>query len=322
MRNSSDASDFLQNLRAILRTIQITDGNMEEGSLRCDANVSVRKNANDKYGTRVEVKNLNSFKAVRSAIDYEIQRQIDLIESGGVVIQSTVLWDSDNRRTMLMRTKEDAEDYRYFPDPDLLPIHISTNLVNKIKSELPELPEEKHKRYVEKLKLSVYDADVLIKETEITEYFENVYEICKDAKKASNWVKDEVLGILNKEHIAIAEFKCTAKRLAQMIIMLNENKITSPIAKQVFEKIYKEDLDPDVIVEKYKLKPMDSGNLDEIINKVFLDNKENVQKILEGNERVKGHLVGEVMKVTRGQAPPQEVNTLINKKLSELKEVK
>ncbi len=319
LRSAQDASDFLQNLRAILTAIEVTDGNMEEGSLRCDANVSVRINSTAPLGTRVEVKNLNSFKAVRSAIEYEIERQIDVIEGGGKIIQSTVLWDSDKRQTMLMRTKEDAEDYRYFPDPDLKPIHIKKDLVKKIKETLPELPEEKFVRYVKVLGLNEYDADVLIKEKEITKYFEEVYNYSKDSKKSSNWVKDEVLGILNKEHIPIDNFPCTAQRLGKLIVLLNEGKITSPLAKQIFEHIYKEDLDPDVIIEKYNYKPIEIGNLDSIITKVFSENQDSVNKILAGNDRIKGHLVGQVMKATRGQAPPQEVNQLIDKKLSTMK---
>ena len=319
LRSPEDASDFLQNLRSLLRSLEITDGNMEEGSLRCDANVSVRKGSSAPLGTRVEIKNLNSFKAVRSAISYEIERQIDLLESGGEVIQSTVLWNADQRKTLLMRTKEDAEDYRYFPEPDLLPLQIPESLVEKLRSSLPELPEERRKRYVEKLKIPEKDADVLIREKEVAEYFEEVYAVSKDAKKSANWVKDEVLGVLNKKKMSLGEFPCTAKNLGRMLQLLNDSKITGPIAKQVFEHMYTENLGPDAIVEKYNYKPVDFAGLGDLLEKVFEQNKENVEKILKGNIRVKGHLVGQVMKETRGQAPPQEVNRLIEEKLEKLR---
>ena len=318
LRSAQDASDFLQNLRSLLRSIEVTDGNMEEGSLRCDANVSVRKGSQAPLGTRVEVKNLNSFKAVRSAIVYEIERQIEILESKGTVIQSTVLWDADQRKTLLMRTKEDAEDYRYFPEPDLLPLHIADSLVNELGSSLPELPEERRQRYIKDLKIPGQDADVLIREKKVAEYFEKVCAVSKDAKKSANWVKDEVLGILNKKKISLREFPCTAERLGRLLQLLNESKITGPIAKQVFEHIYIEDLDPDAVIAKYNYKPVDISDLGNLVEKVFQGNEENVQKILKGNLRVKGYLVGQVMKETRGQAPPQEVKQLIEKKLSAL----
>ena len=312
IHDSQDASYFLQTLRSILRSIDVTDGHMEEGSLRCDANISVNQGHAQPLGTRVEVKNLNSFKSVRSAIDYEIERQIDVLENGGRIIQSTVLWDADQKKTILMRTKEDAEDYRYFPEPDLFPIFIQKSTVSKIREEMPELPEERWTRYVKDWQLSEYDADVLTKEKEIADYFEKVYHICQDAKKASNWVKDEVLGILNKQQISIHSFSCTSERLGKLILLLNKNAITSPMAKKIFEHIYKENLDPDEVIEKYNYKPVDIGDLKTIILKVFEENKSNVEKILAGNDRVRGHLVGQVMKVTRGQASPQEVNRIIN----------
>ncbi len=319
LRSAQDASDFLQNLRSLLRAIEIFDGNMEEGSLRCDANVSLRPDSKAPFGTRVEIKNLNSFKAVRDAIEYEMERQEDLLENNEKVIQSTVLWDSNQRKTILMRTKEDAEDYRYFPEPDLLPIHISPKLIEEVRSELPELPEERYQRYVQQLHLPQYDADVLIREKEVAKYFEEVYSICDDAKKSANWVKDEVLGVLNKQQTSIEKFPCTAQRLGRIILLLNKNKITSRMAKQIFEHIYTEDIEPEQVIEKYNYKPVDIGDLTGIVNKVFDDNQENVKKILGGNDRVKGHLVGQVMKVTRGQAPPDEVNRIINEKLAALK---
>lgn len=319
MRSSEDAYEYLVTLRQILRATGITEANMEEGSLRCDANVSVRPGPDAPFGTRVEIKNLNSFKAVRAAIDYEIERQIDVLESGGKIIQSTVLWDADRRETRLMRTKEDAEDYRYFPDPDLCHFEIEPSFVEEIRRTMPELPAQKRARYMKDYELPEYDADVLTREKEISDYYEDVCRLSKDPKKASNWVKDEVLGILNKRDIAIQEFPCTAKRLARMIVLLNEGKITGKIAKQVFEHIYEEDLDPDAVVEKYGYKPMDVSNIPDIIRKVIEENPDPVSKILAGNDRVKGFLVGQVMKATRGMAPPAEVNQILDEILESMK---
>ncbi len=319
LRSSEDAYHYLQTLRSILRAIAVTDGNMEEGSLRCDANVSVRKGPDAPFGTRVEIKNLNSFKAVRAAIDYEIARQISVIEGGGKIIQATALWDADRRETRVMRTKEDADDYRYFPEPDLPPFYIADEFIQEIGQAMPELPAAKRARYADQFDLPPYDADVLSRERETSDYFEEVAKISGDPKKASNWVKDEVLGVLNKNDWQLAEFKATAPRLGRMIALLNDGKITGRIAKQIFEHMYSEDLDPEAVIEKYGYKPVDSSDLPGMIDKVFADNPDPVQKILDGNDRVKGFLVGQVMKSSRGQAPADEVNRLIDEKLASLK---
>lgn len=319
IRSSEEAYWYLMTLRQILRAIDVTDGNMEEGSLRCDANVSIRKGPDAPFGTRVEIKNLNSFKAVRAAIDYEIERQADVLERGGKIIQSTVLWDADRRETRLMRTKEDAEDYRYFPDPDLTAFYVSEALVKEIQGRMPELPDAKRDRYVREFGLPEYDADVLSRERETAHYFEEVCKLSGDPKKSSNWVKDEVLGILNKQDWKFEEFKITPQRLARMIALLNEGKITGRMAKQIFEHMYQEDLDADAVIEKYNYKPTDVSDLPAIVERVFAENDESVQKILAGNDRIKGHLVGQVMKATKGQAPPAEVNRLIDEKLAAMK---
>lgn len=318
LRSSEDAWYFLQTLRGIIRALGISEANMEEGSLRCDANVSVRKPGGP-LGTRVEIKNLNSFKAVRNAIDYEIERQISVLESGGTIIQSTVLWDADRKETRLMRTKEDAEDYRYFPEPDLPVFEISPELVESIKNKMPELPDQKRDRYIKEYHLPEYDATVLSREMEIAHYFEETVKYSGDPKKSSNWVKDEVLGIINKRDISITQFECTPKRLGTIIKLLNEGKITQRIAKQVFEHVYEENLDPEEVIEKYGYKPVDSSNLIEIVDKIFEKFPEQVQQILNGKDKVKGFLVGQIMKETRGQAPPQEVNKLIDEKIQSLK---
>lgn len=318
LRSSEDAWYFLQTLRNIIRSLGISDANMEEGSLRCDANVSIRK-PNGPLGTRVEIKNLNSFKAVRNAIDYEIERQISVIESGGKIIQSTVLWDADKKETRLMRTKEDAEDYRYFPDPDLPVFEISTKFVEEIKKKMPELPDQKKERYIREYNLPEYDAMVLTRDPDISQYFEETLKVCGDPKKSSNWVKDEVLGIINKKDIPIAKFECTPKRLGTIIKFLNEGKITQRIAKQVFEHVYEENLDPEEVIEKYNYKPLDISQLENIVEKIFQSFPEQVSQLLNGKEKVRGFLIGQIMKETKGQAPPDELNNLINRKIESLK---
>ncbi len=318
IRSAEDAQLYLITLRNILRYVNVSDCNMEEGSLRCDANVSIRRSENDPFGTRVEIKNLNSFKAVRSAIEYEIERQAAVLESGGKVIQCTALWDADRRETRVMRTKEDAEDYRYFPDPDLTPFEIAEKFIGDVRSTMPELPAAKKERYMREYSLPEYDADVLTRDRDTAAYYEKVTEISKDPKKSSNWVKDEVLGVLNKKDIEIDAFPCTAARLGRMIQLLNDGKLTGKMAKQVFEHIYEENLDPEQVIEKYNYRTVEVSGLPDIIQKVFDENKETVDLILKGKDRAKGHLVGEVMKKTRGQAPPAEVNRMIDEFLARL----
>ncbi|MCB1172936.1 MAG: Asp-tRNA(Asn)/Glu-tRNA(Gln) amidotransferase subunit GatB [Leptospiraceae bacterium] len=312
LRTSTEAYYFLATLRNILRYVSVTDGNMEEGSLRCDANVSVRPGPDAPFGTRVEIKNLNSFRAVQAAIDYEIERQIDVLESGGQVIQSTVLWDADARVTRLMRTKEDAEDYRYFPEPDLPPFYIAPAKVKKIANSMPELPDAKRKRYEAEYQLPPYDAAVLTQEKEIAEYFEATVKVCGDPKKSSNWVKDEVLGVINKQDIALTDFVCTPARLGRLIQLIASGDLTSKMAKQVFEHIYTDDMDVDAIIQKHGYKQMDNAELPALVNKLMAAHPDNVTKIKGGNERVKGFFVGQIMKATRGQANPGELNRLID----------
>jgi len=319
LRSAEDAQLYLQTLRNILRYIDITDGNMEQGSLRCDANVSVRRTEKDPLGTRVEIKNLNSFKAVRAAIEYEVERQTEVIESGGKIIQSTVLWDADRRETRLMRTKEDAEDYRYFPDPDLSRILIPAKTVEDIKKTMPELPAAKMQRYMKEFELPEYDADVLTKEKEVAAYFEEVVRVSADAKKSSNWVKDEVLGVMNKPDWEAGVFPTSAANLGRMIKLLNDGKITGKMAKQIFEHMYTEKLSPDQVIEKYDYRPMETSALPQLVEKVIAENPDSVQSILAGKDRVKGFLVGQIMKETRGQARPDEVNRLIDEALAKMK---
>ena len=317
LRSADDASLFLQTLRTILCSIDVTDGNMEEGSLRCDANISLRKKEDDPLGTRVEIKNLNSFKAVRSALLYEQERQEVLLDSGKMVEQSTVLWDADQRKTRLMRTKDDAEDYRYFPEPDLLPIKINSDFVKEVEECMPELPEDKYKRYRTDFALPEYDAELLARDKETSAYFEKVYEVSDDPKKSSNWVKDEVLGVLNKNQTPLSEFLCGPERLGRMIRLLNDGKITGKLAKQIFEHMYTENLDPEDVMEKYGYKPLGSSELETVVERVMQNHQDKVEEIRNGKDRIKGYLIGQVMKETNGQAPPKEVGEMIDQKISQ-----
>lgn len=319
LRTGEEAFHYLQVLRNILRNVGVSDCNMEEGSLRCDANVSIRPSEDHPFGIRAEIKNLNSFRAVRAAIEYEIKHQARTLDAGGTVVQCTKLWDADKRETRLMRIKEDAEDYRYFPEPDLSVFHISPDYVKGIQESMPELPAAKKARYIRDYGLPEYDADVLTKEKEVAEYYERVVSISGDAKKSSNWVKDEVLGVLNKHDWSLQNFHCTADRLGRLVALLNEGKITGKMGKQIFEHIYTEDLDPEKVIDKYNYKPTELSNLPEIIEKVLAENDESVQKVLSGKDRVKGFLVGQIMKATRGQAPPAEVNRLLDDALRQRK---
>ncbi len=320
LTSAQEAVIFLQKLRSILRTTGITDANMEEGSLRCDANVSIRKDSSDPLGNRVEIKNLNSFKAVRAAIEYQISEQSAKMCAGEAVIQSTVLWNAEKGWTRVMRTKEDADDYRYFPEPDLPRLVLSEQYIEAIRQNLPESPDQKKMRYQKEMGLPKYDAAVLVdKDLAVSCYFEKVVELCLDAKLASNWVKDEVLGIINKEKIKITDFKCPPERLAVLINKLKSKEITSPMAKKIFVAVYQDDIDVDQAIKKLKLKTIDQNEIAKQVERVIKENNNMVDKILAGNDRVKGFLVGQAMKATNGQADPQLVNRLIDQKIQEKK---
>jgi len=319
IRSSEEAYYYLLTLKNILRYIDVSDCNMEEGSLRCDANVSIRLKGEQGFRTRVEIKNLNSFKAVKAAIDYEVEWQKDQYERGLSFSQMTKLWDANLLKTIPMRTKEMAHDYRYFPDPDLPPVLISKDYVEELRKNLPELPKAKKQRYVQTLGLPDYDAEVLTSEKEIAEYFEKVVEICKDAKKASNWVKDEILGIVNKENISIRDFSIEPERIAQMIQMLNSGSITGKIAKIIFETMLTSKASPQEIAKEQGLVVVrDDKALDEIAQRAIEANPDAVEGWKKGRDRVLGALVGYVMKETKGKADPKLVNEILLAKLGPL----
>jgi aspartyl-tRNA(Asn)/glutamyl-tRNA(Gln) amidotransferase subunit B len=314
IRGPEEATAYLAKLRMILQYLGTCNGNMEEGSMRADVNVSVRK-PGDKYGTRCEIKNVNSVKAVQMAIDYEARRQIDFIEGGGVIKQETRLWDPNKGETRSMRSKEEAHDYRYFPDPDLLPLDLKNDWIEKIKQTLPELPDDKKHRFMKSYGLSAYDASVLIAERARADYFETV-AANSDAKLAANWVLNELLGKLNKEGKELASSPIAAKQLAALIGLITDNTISGKIAKDVFVIMYETGKDPAKIVEEKGLKQVtDTGAIEKIVDEVIAENAKQVADFRGGNEKIFGFFVGQVMKKSAGKANPATVNELLNKKL-------
>ncbi|MBG77894.1 MAG: Asp-tRNA(Asn)/Glu-tRNA(Gln) amidotransferase GatCAB subunit B [Alphaproteobacteria bacterium] len=309
-----EATAYLSKLRMILRYLGTCDGNMEEGSMRADVNVSVRK-PGAPLGTRAEVKNVNSLKAVSQAIEYEVQRQISLIEDGGEVVQETRLWDPNKLETRSMRSKEDAHDYRYFPDPDLLPLTLEDGLIERLQKELPELPDEKKHRFMNDFGLSLYDSSVLIAEQSRAQFFEDAAK-GHDAKLTANWVINELLGARNKDGKALEDSPITAANLGGLVALIQDNTISGKIAKDVFALMYETGKAPDAIVEEKGLKQVtDTGAIEAIIDEVIAENPDNVEKYRSGKDKLFGFFVGQTMKKSQGKANPAIVNEILKKKL-------
>ncbi|WP_435641584.1 Asp-tRNA(Asn)/Glu-tRNA(Gln) amidotransferase subunit GatB [Micavibrio aeruginosavorus] len=316
IRGADEATAYLAKLRMVLRYLGTCDGNMEEGSMRADVNVSVRRLGVKELGTRCEIKNVNSLKAVQMAIEYEAARQIEIIEGGGSIKQETRLWDPSKGETRSMRSKEEAHDYRYFPDPDLLPLNLKSDWVEKIKATLPELPDQKKHRFMDSYGLSAYDASVLIAERARADYYETAAK-GRDAKLAANWVLNELLGILNKDGKTISESPVTAAMLGLMIERITDNTISGKIAKDVFAEMYASGKDADTIIETKGLKQVtDTGAIEKIVEEVLNENPQIVADYKGGNEKVFGFLVGQVMKKSQGKVNPGMANDLLKKKLS------
>ena len=316
LRSLDEVNAFIKKLRSIMRYLGTCDGNMQEGSLRADVNVSVRKKGVLELGTRCEIKNVNSIKFMQMAIDYEANRQVDLLEEGSSVDQETRLFDTKKNETRSMRTKEDAHDYRYFPDPDLLPLELNDEFIEDIKKDIPELPDEKKKRFIEKFKLSPYEANILVSDIETSKYFEDV-SIKSDIKLATNWITGELFALLNDKNIEITESPITSENLAKLINLIKDGTISGKIAKTVFEIMADGNKDPEKIVEEKGLKQQsDPKELEKIIDKVILDNPKNVGAYKSGKDKLFGFFVGQVMKQSNGKANPQLVNEILKKKLS------
>jgi len=322
LRSAKEAVAYLRQIHTLIRYIGISDGNMAEGSMRCDANVSMRPKGQEEYGTRAEIKNINSFRFVERAINHEVERQVDILESGGKVVQETRLYDADKNETRSMRSKEEANDYRYFPDPDLLPVVLEEDYIQAIKDSLPELPHEKRHRFMEQYQLSAYDADLLSSSREMAEYFETATQIGGDAKLAANWMNGDLLAALNKDNQSIANSPVSAEQLGGLLVRIADNTISGKIAKTVFEALFKgEGSGADSIIEAKGLKQVtDSGAIEAIVDEVIANNAAQVEQYRASPEdkqaKLIGFFVGQVMKASKGKANPQQTNEILRTKLS------
>jgi aspartyl-tRNA(Asn)/glutamyl-tRNA(Gln) amidotransferase subunit B len=317
LRSANEAVEYLKKIHKIITFLGISDGNMSQGSMRCDANVSIRKFGDDKLGTRTELKNINSFKFVEKAINYEISRQIKELEKGNSIKQETRLYDSTKNTTRSMRSKEEANDYRYFPEPDLIPIRISKDLVNEIKQNLPELPEELKKRFIDSYNLSDEDVDLIIANKETASFFEGVLSHNVSAKSAVNWITGDLFALMNKNDISILDSKITPEHIAEIIKNTDNQKISGPSAKKLLELLWDSGGDVEKIIIKEGLEQISNDNqVEKILDEVILENQKQFLQLKEGKDRLQGFFVGQVMKKTSGSASPQVVNKLLKEKLS------
>jgi len=312
IKNAEEAYAYLNTLKDRLKYTKVSDVSMELGSLRCDANVSVRKKGETKLGTRTETKNLNSFKAVVKAIEYETNRQIEVLESGGRVVQETRLWDEENAVTKPMRSKEEAMDYRYFPEPDLPAIIITESRLSNVKDEMPEFADEKAKRFINEYKLNEMEAATLSSEQELAEYYEEVVKVSDDARLAANWVLTEILRVLKEKNISIEEFSVEPENIGKLIKLIKANTISSKIAKDVFEILLSENKDPEIIVkEKGLVQITDNSEIEKIVEQVLAENPQSVEDYRAGKSNALKYLVGQSMRLSKGKANPQMINEMI-----------
>ena len=321
LRSPDEVNAYIKKLRSIMRYLGTCDGNMQEGSLRADVNVSVRLKGAKDFGTRCEIKNVNSIKFMQMAINYEANRQVDLIEDGQKIDQETRLFDTKKNETRSMRSKEDAHDYRYFPDPDLLPLEVTDEFIDNIKSEIPELPDDKKKRFIDEFKISPYEATILVSDIEVAKYFEEVVAKMgknKDMKLAVNWITGELFAVLNDKNLEISQSPISAKNLAKLINLIKNGTISGKIAKSIFEDMINGDIDPQVIVEEKGLKQQsDPKALEVLIEKIINENRDKAIEYKQGKEKLFGFFVGQVMKNSGGKANPQMVNEILKAKLQE-----
>ncbi|PYS53161.1 MAG: Asp-tRNA(Asn)/Glu-tRNA(Gln) amidotransferase GatCAB subunit B [Acidobacteria bacterium] len=320
LRSSAEAYDYLARLKQVLEFLEVCDGNMEEGSLRCDANVSVRRTGEEKFGTRTELKNINSFRFVQKAIDYEVNRQIEVLEGGGRIIQETRLWNSTDERSVSMRSKEEAHDYRYFPDPDLPLLAIDAEWIQTTKRSMPELPEARRRRFIQQFALSEYDAGVLTSTRALADFFEQTAQLSGQPKTAANWIMGDLLRFYkdgNTDLKDLSKSTIAPKMLAEMIALVEKGTISGKIAKTVIEEMHRTGKEPQTIIEEKGLVQIsDAGEIEKIVNKVIEDNPKSVEQYRAGKTGTLGFFVGQVMKVTGGRANPQTVNDLLRKKLA------
>ena len=317
MSSAKEAVAYARKIHSLVQFIEICDGNMAQGSLRCDANVSVRPVGQKELGTRAEIKNINSFRFLERAINYEIERQIDVIEDGGQVVQETRLYDSDKNETRSMRSKEEANDYRYFPDPDLLPVRVTDEDIENIRATLPELPEQKRQRYINELKLADYNAELLSSSREIADYFESALSVVPDQSSLLvNWILGDLTGALNKSEMSFADSPITPELLTGLLKRIADNTISGKIAKQVFEAMWNGEGNAGQIIDSKGLKQItDSGTIEKLIDDVIAANPGQVEQFRAGKEKVLGFFVGQIMKQSKGKANPGQVNQLLREKL-------
>ena len=317
LRTAEEAYLYLSKIKQIVQYLGICDGNMEEGSLRCDANISVRLKGETEFGTKTEIKNMNSFRNVERAIDYEVKRQIELIEDGERIIQLTLLWDADANEAHPMRSKEEAHDYRYFPDPDLLPVIVNDEWKNEIRKSLPELPDAKLQRFVNEYSLPVYDSEILTQTKSLAKYYEELISVTDEYKIASNWVIGDVLAVINDKKIDISDFPVSPLNLGKLIKLINDGTISGKIAKEIFPIMLENNSDPEQIVkEKNLVQISDTSEIEAIIQKIIDANAGQVEEYRSGKEKVFGFFVGQVMKESKGKANPKLVNEILRNKLS------
>jgi len=321
LSSPEEVNAYIKKLRSIMKYLGTCDGNMQEGSLRADVNISVKKKGDGKLGTRCEIKNVNSIKFMQMAIIYEANRQVDLLEDGKTIDQETRLFDTKKNETRSMRSKEDAHDYRYFPDPDLLPLEISNDFINSIKTEIPELPDQKKKRFIENFKLTPYEATILVSDIETSKYFEDVIKD-SDIKLATNWITGELFALLNEKNTEIKNSPISSKNLSKLINLIKNGTISGKIAKTIFELMSVGDKDPELIVNEEGLKQeSDPKELEKIISKIIIDNKIKVEEYKTGKEKLFGFFVGQVMKISEGKANPKLVNEILKDKLSKWQKI-
>ncbi len=318
MRSAAEAVAYMKKIHTLVRYLEICDGNMQEGSFRCDANVSIRPKGQQAFGTRAELKNINSFRFVERAINYEVERQIDLLESGGKVVQETRLYDANKGETRSMRSKEEAMDYRYFPDPDLLPLEIEASLIEAVRDTLPELPDAKRARFMANYDLSAYDATVLTASRELADYYETTVKAAQgDAKLSVNWVMGDFSGFINKSNLDVNAAPVSPVMLGGMLMRIKDNTISGKIAKEVFEAMWNGGGDADAVIEARGLKQItDTSTIEVAIDAVIAANPQQVEQLKAGKDKLIGFFVGQVMKATQGKANPQQLNALLKKKLS------
>ncbi|NUQ80872.1 MAG: Asp-tRNA(Asn)/Glu-tRNA(Gln) amidotransferase subunit GatB [Bacteroidetes bacterium] len=320
LRSPEEAGAYLTKLRQTVRYLEVCDGNMEEGSLRCDANVSVRLKGETRYGTRTELKNLNSIKFVEKAIELEINRHIEVLEEGGTIIQATMLYDPQRHETRVMRTKENAHDYRYFPEPDLAKIHVTTDMIEKVRESMPELPDAKKARLMGDYGIPAYDAEVLSTDKALAAYYETTCQHTRDFKAASNWIMGEVMRVLKEKVIDIHDFSLSPQQIAGIINLISEGKISNTIGKQLFEELLVNGGDPQQVVEaKGWIQVSDMSAIEAEIDTVLAANPEQVGQYLAGSEKLFGYLVGQTMKAMKGKGNPKVINDLLQKKLQAMR---